>query len=69
MRIHLTPAARRYLAERGHDPRLGARPMGRLIQQEVRRALSDELLFGKLQGGGEVEVDVDDEGRGLAFRY
>jgi ATP-dependent Clp protease ATP-binding subunit ClpA len=42
---------------------MGARPMARLIQDTIRRALADELLFGKLAGGGNVTVDVDAEGK------
>jgi ATP-dependent Clp protease ATP-binding subunit ClpA len=49
-----------YLAKRGFDPLMGARPMARLIQDTIRRALADELLFGKLANGGKVTVDVDD---------
>jgi ATP-dependent Clp protease ATP-binding subunit ClpA len=69
VRIKLTPAARRDLARRGHDPQLGARPMARLLQNEVRRPLSDELLFGDLRAGGDVTVDVDPEGDGLRFSF
>jgi len=69
VRLTLTDAARRYLAERGHDPQFGARPMARLIQNEVRRPLSDELLFGALQAGGSVTLDLDDEGERLRFVF
>lgn len=55
--IHFTPALREHLAKTGFDPLMGARPMSRLIQDTVRRALADELLFGKLQHGGVVNVD------------
>ncbi len=65
--IQLTPAARRYLAEKGYDPTFGARPMARLIQAEIKRVLADEILFGRLRDGGRVEVDAD--GNGLTFRY
>ena len=47
--IQITPAARRYLAEKGYDPTFGARPMARLIQTEIKRVLADEILFGRLQ--------------------
>jgi ATP-dependent Clp protease ATP-binding subunit ClpA len=53
--------ARRWLAKHGHDPALGARPMERLIQDKIKRALADELLFGALTKGGEVRVSADDE--------
>jgi ATP-dependent Clp protease ATP-binding subunit ClpA len=63
-----TDALRAHLAKEGFDPQMGARPMHRLIQDTIRRALADELLFGKLTGGGQVTVDVDDEGKvQLAF--
>ena len=53
-------ALRRYLAKKGFDPLMGARPMARLIQDTIRRALADELLFGRLASGGHVDVDIDD---------
>ena len=48
-----------YLAKSGFDEQMGARPMARLIQDTIRKALADELLFGKLTNGGEVEIDID----------
>ena len=68
IRIELLPAARQRLAEKGYDPDFGARPLGRLIQQEIKNPLTDEVLFGRLKGGGKVEVDVDEEGAFL-FRF
>ena len=65
--LQLTPKARRWFAERGYDPAFGARPMARLIQNEIKRVLADEILFGKLQNGGKVEVD-ENEGQ-LTFAY
>ena len=65
--LQLTPRARRWFAERGYDPAFGARPMARLIQNEIKRVLADEILFGKLQNGGKVEVD-EHEGK-LTFSY
>ncbi|MES2859791.1 MAG: ATP-dependent Clp protease ATP-binding subunit ClpA [Pseudomonadota bacterium] len=56
--LSATPAARDWLAQHGFDPLMGARPMGRLIQDKVKRPLADELLFGKLAGGGRVSLDV-----------
>jgi ATP-dependent Clp protease ATP-binding subunit ClpA len=50
-----------YLGKKGFDPLMGARPMARLIQDTIRKALADELLFGKLANGGSVHVDVDDK--------
>lgn len=54
-----TPALRKYLAEKGFDPQMGARPMHRLIQEKIRKPLADELLFGKLAEGGFVRIDWD----------
>ena len=65
--LQLTVKARRWLAEKGYDPSFGARPMARLIQNEIKRVLADEILFGRLQSGGKVEVD-ENEGK-LAFTY
>ena len=56
-----TPALRAYLAEKGFDPQMGARPMRRLIQDKLRRALADELLFGWLADGGFVRLNWDAE--------
>lgn len=67
VRISLTDGARRYLAEKGYDKTYGARPMARLIQSEVKQVLADEILFGQLQNGGTVEIDVGEDG--LVFRY
>ncbi|MGH6924212.1 MAG: ATP-dependent Clp protease ATP-binding subunit ClpA, partial [Propylenella sp.] len=47
-------------AERGYDERMGARPLARLIQEEIKRPLADEVLFGKLQKGGVVKVSVEE---------
>ena len=58
-----TDALKDYLAEHGFDPAMGARPMARLIQDTIRRALADELLFGKLAEGGRVTVDLDQQGK------
>jgi ATP-dependent Clp protease ATP-binding subunit ClpA len=60
--IVFTDKLRKHLASKGFDPVMGARPMARLIQDTIRRALADELLFGKLVNGGRVDVDVDDNG-------
>ncbi len=60
---HFTPALKEMLAAKGFDPLMGARPMARLIQDTIRAALADELLFGRLAGGGKVTVDLDQEGQ------
>ena len=52
--------ARVWLAEKGYDPKMGARPMARLIQEEIKKPMAEELLFGRLVGGGTVKVDVVD---------
>src|SRR5213078_3007159 len=49
---------RKFLAKKGFDPLMGARPMSRLIQDLIRKALADELLFGRLVSGGKVTIDV-----------
>jgi len=59
--LSLTPQARRYLAEKGHDPRYGARPLSRVIQEEIKNELSNHILFGKLTKGGEVLVGYENE--------
>lgn len=58
--VELDDDARTWLAEKGYDSQMGARPMGRLIQEKIRRPLADELLFGKLASGGLVMVTVED---------
>ncbi len=65
--IELTPAARRWLAERGYDKTFGARPMARLIQEHVKRPLADEMLFGRLRDGGRVEIDAGEDGLRFVF--
>ena len=60
--VTFTDALRKHLAKKGFDPLMGARPMQRLIQDTIRRALADELLFGRLVDGGRLTVDVDDKG-------
>ena len=65
--LTVTPAAKKWLAEHGHDPRFGARPLGRLIENEIARELADQVLFGKLTKGGKATADLD--GDKLAFSY
>ena len=59
VRIEITPAARTWMARKGHDPQYGARPLTRLMQTEIKDMLSDEILFGKLEKGGHVLVEKD----------
>ena len=63
--LSLDDAARRWIATKGYDPKMGARPMARLIQDHIKRPLAEELLFGKLVGGGQVRVSVKDDGSEL----
>jgi len=58
--LHVDLEARRWLAENGFDPQMGARPMARVIQDNVKRPLADELLFGQLVDGGKVYLSVKD---------
>ena len=59
--IELTSAARDWLAKKGYDTRMGVRPLGRVIQQEIKKPLADHLLFGELIAGGHVKVDIEDD--------
>ncbi|MEM7588268.1 MAG: AAA family ATPase, partial [Acidobacteriota bacterium] len=67
VKIELTDAGRQQLAELGYDPAFGARPLARVIEDKVKRVLTDELLFGRLENGGTVTVDA--EGGEIALRY
>jgi len=60
--LELDDAARQKIAEQGYDPKMGARPMARVIQEKIKRPLAEQLLFGDLVGGGHVVVVVNDEG-------
>jgi ATP-dependent Clp protease ATP-binding subunit ClpA len=63
----LSPEARVWLARKGFDPVYGARPLARVIQQEVRNRLTDEILFGRLENGGHVIIGL--EGDALTFEF
>ena len=67
--VELSDAARGYLAKKGYDPMNGARPLGRVIQDEIKKPLTDELLFGALANGGTVKVDRDETGEKLSFSF
>jgi ATP-dependent Clp protease ATP-binding subunit ClpA len=58
--IDLHPDARRWLAEKGYDKHMGARPLGRVIQENIKKPLAEELLFGRLVNGGTVEVRIEE---------
>jgi ATP-dependent Clp protease ATP-binding subunit ClpA len=60
--LELDDAARQWIAERGYDPKMGARPMALVIQEHIKRPLAEELLFGKLSEGGHVRIAVGDDG-------
>jgi ATP-dependent Clp protease ATP-binding subunit ClpA len=68
-KVHLnySPALRSWLAQKGYDPRYGARPLARVIQTEIKNKLSDEILFGRLLKGGEMALDI--EADQVAFRF
>ena len=59
--VQFSDALKHFLAKKGFDPLMGARPMARLIQDTIRRALADELLFGRLADGGNITVDLDEK--------
>jgi len=65
----LTEAARAWLGERGYDERYGARAMGRVLHEHLKEPLADEILFGRLEQGGRVQVDVTESGADLTFRF
>ena len=65
--ISLDDAARRWVATKGYDPKMGARPMARTIQEHIKRPLAEELLFGRLASGGHVSVSVNEDGTELVL--
>jgi ATP-dependent Clp protease ATP-binding subunit ClpA len=65
--IELEPAARQWIAERGYDKSMGARPMARIIQEHIKRPLAEELLFGILKEGGHVRIDCSEDGSDLVL--
>jgi len=67
--IELTDEARGWLAKKGYEPLYGARPLGRVIQEHVKKPIAEELLFGKLARGGTVVISVDAETNKLTFTY
>ncbi|MCY1452900.1 ATP-dependent Clp protease ATP-binding subunit ClpA [compost metagenome] len=68
VQLEVSDAARGWLAEKGYDPQMGARPMARLIQDKIKRPLAEEILFGELaEHGGVAHVDLKDEE--LVFEY
>jgi ATP-dependent Clp protease ATP-binding subunit ClpA len=65
--INVTDSAKSWLAKKGYDPIFGARPMARTIQREIETVLADEVLFGKLESGGEVSIGLKKDK--LTFKY
>ncbi|HEY4987782.1 MAG TPA: AAA family ATPase, partial [Bradyrhizobium sp.] len=65
----VTPEATRWLGEKGYDDAFGARPLARVIQENLKKPLADEILFGKLKGGGTVRVLLDRDADKLAFEF
>ena len=65
--LELTPEARGWLAENGYDPQFGARPMARLVDQQLKKALAESLLFGDLRNGGVARFDLNEAKDGLRF--
>ena len=65
--IDLTQPARAWLAKEGYDPAMGARPLARVIQEKIKRPLAEEILFGKLENGGVVVVDL--KAKTLTFHF
>ena len=60
--LELDDDAREWISERGYDPKMGARPMARIIQEHIKRPLAEELLFGNLENGGHVKITVGKDG-------
>jgi len=67
IKLTISPLVRTWLAEKGYDPTYGARPLARVIQTEIKDALSDQILFGRLHKGGEVSIDLKEDN--LVFSY
>ena len=67
--INLEPEAKTWLAKKGYDPVFGARPMARVIQNTIRDPLTDEILFGRLEDGGTVQIALDPGEGSLVFTF
>ncbi|MGB5446951.1 MAG: ATP-dependent Clp protease ATP-binding subunit ClpA [Psychromonas sp.] len=67
--LEVSDSARKWLADHGYDRAMGARPMGRLIQDKLKKPLANEILFGELQNGGSVTVSLDKDGQDISFAY
>ena len=67
--VQFGETVRKYLAKKGFDPLMGARPMQRLIQDSIRKILADELLFGKLKSGGSVKIEFDEQSEKIYLKW
>lgn len=67
--LEVSESAKEWIAEKGYDPAMGARPLSRLIDQEIKKPLSNEVLFGKLEKGGKVVIELNKESNDLHFIY
>jgi ATP-dependent Clp protease ATP-binding subunit ClpA len=67
--FEVTKGANQWIADKGYDKRYGARPLGRTIQEYVKKPLADEILFGKLKYGGLVKVGIDRKKENLTFKF
>jgi len=67
--LHVDDEVKVYLAEKGYDEKMGARPMSRLIQEELKKPLAEEILFGHLSSGGDVNVKYDSKKEQVVFEY
>jgi ATP-dependent Clp protease ATP-binding subunit ClpA len=67
VKLSVSSEAKNWLAVKGYDKQMGARPLARVIQEQLKKPVADELLFGKLKNGGKLEVDANDAG--LVFKY
>jgi ATP-dependent Clp protease ATP-binding subunit ClpA len=67
--VSFEDSLRKYLAKKGFDPAMGARPMQRIIQDKIRKALADELLFGRLLNGGRVDIGLAEDGETVDLRF
>jgi ATP-dependent Clp protease ATP-binding subunit ClpA len=67
IKLTISNKVRTWLAKKGYDPQYGARPLARVIQTDIKDALSDEILFGRMQKGGEIGIDLKEDK--LVFNY
>jgi ATP-dependent Clp protease ATP-binding subunit ClpA len=68
IQIHISDKAKEYLAKAGYDPTMGARPLNRLIEEQIKKPLAQEILFGKLSAGGTAKIDMVDDKISLEYK-